>query len=274
MANIFEAMAGIMVDIDAVGKNQKNQSQGFKFRGIDDVYNAVHPILAKHGVFTIPTVLNERTEERQTNRGGNLIYRILTIKYTFYASDGTSVDAVVIGEGMDSGDKGANKAMAVGHKYALLQALCIPTEDMVDPDLTTPEPSTRKSSNKPKTTQRVEAPPLAPPDYDPETASRKEVAGVVDRVFNPQTKPIAKGLFTIKRAWNSILELCGGDVEFSKGIFSQYGADTSEKITYDIYLNVFDALKEASKPQQENLLGPESFDDDIPFGYEPQGDIA
>ena len=68
MANIFEAMAAIMVDIDAVGKNQKNQSQGFKFRGIDDVYNAVHPILAKHGVFTVPTVLSERTEERQTQR--------------------------------------------------------------------------------------------------------------------------------------------------------------------------------------------------------------
>ena len=61
MNNIYQAMAEVMKDIDAVGKNQKNQQQGFKFRGIDDVYNAVHPILAKHGVFTVPTVLNERT---------------------------------------------------------------------------------------------------------------------------------------------------------------------------------------------------------------------
>ena len=141
---IFEAMAEVMKDIDAIGKNQKNQQQGFKFRGIDDVYNAVHPILAKHGVFTVPTVLAERTEERQARNGGNLIYRILTLKYTFFAADGSSVEAVVIGEGMDSGDKGANKAMAVAHKYALLQTLCIPTEDMIDPDSQVPEPSVPK----------------------------------------------------------------------------------------------------------------------------------
>jgi hypothetical protein len=143
---IFEAMAEVMRDVDAIGKNQKNQQQGFKFRGIDDVYNAVHPILAKHGVFTAPTVLAERTEERQTKSGGSLIYRILTIKYTFYASDGSSFDTTVIGEGMDSGDKGANKAMAVAHKYALLQTLCIPTEDMIDPDSQVPEPSVPKQT--------------------------------------------------------------------------------------------------------------------------------
>jgi hypothetical protein len=148
---IFEAMAEVMRDVDAIGKNQKNQQQGFKFRGIDDVYNAVHPILAKHGVFTVPTVLAERTEERQTRNGGNLIYRILTLKYTFFAADGSSVEAVVIGEGMDSGDKGANKAMAVAHKYALLQTLCIPTEDMIDPDSQTVEPSVPKKPSFSKT---------------------------------------------------------------------------------------------------------------------------
>lgn len=141
---IFEAMAEVMRDVDAIGKNQKNQQQGFKFRGIDDVYNAVHPIFAKHGVFTAPTVLAERAEERQTKSGGNLIYRILTIKYTFFASDGSSFETTVVGEGMDSGDKGANKAMAVAHKYALLQTLCIPTEDMIDPDSQVPEQSVPK----------------------------------------------------------------------------------------------------------------------------------
>jgi hypothetical protein len=145
---IFEAMAEVMRDVDAIGKNQKNQQQGFKFRGIDDVYNAVHPILAKHGVFTAPTVLTERTEERQTKSGGNLLYRILTIKYTFFASDGSSFESTVVGEGMDSGDKAANKAMAVAHKYALLQTLCIPTEDMIDPDSQVPEPSVPKPKAK------------------------------------------------------------------------------------------------------------------------------
>jgi len=102
-SNIYQAMAEVMKDVEAISKDQQNKQQGFKFRGIDDVYNAVHPIFAKHGVFTVPTVLAERTEERQTRSGGNLIYRILTMKYTFFASDGSSVEAVVIGEGMDSG---------------------------------------------------------------------------------------------------------------------------------------------------------------------------
>lgn len=257
MADIYASMAGIMTDIDAIGKNQKNQQQGFKFRGIDDVYNAVHPILAKHGVFTVPTLLSERTEERTTNRGGNLIYRILTMRYTFFASDGSHVDSVVIGEGMDSGDKAGNKAMAVAHKYALLQALCIPTEDMVDPDSETQDPS-RKADLKPSTTpkQAVQE-TTGKKGFDPATATTKEVVGMVKA--NMAANLITKPLFTVKRAWNQILELCSGDVEFAKGMFAQYGADSSDKITYAIYQSVFNAMKEPGE-------GPEHFiDDDIPF---------
>lgn len=40
---------------------------------------------------------------------------------------------------MDSGDKSSNKAMSVAFKYACFQALCIPTEEMKDPDGETPE---------------------------------------------------------------------------------------------------------------------------------------
>ena len=108
---IYKAIAEIQRELEAIGKNKKNQQQGFNFRGIDDVYNAIHPLLAKHGVFTVPDVLEDRSEDRQTKSGGQLIYRILRMKYTFYATDGSSVSAVVIGEGMDSGDKASNKAM-------------------------------------------------------------------------------------------------------------------------------------------------------------------
>ena len=251
MNNIYQAMAEVMKDIDAVGKNQKNQQQGFKFRGIDDVYNAVHPILAKHGVFTVPTVLNERTEERQTRNGGNLIYRILTMKYTFFASDGSSVEAVVIGEGMDSGDKGANKGMAIAHKYALLQTLCIPTEDMIDPDSEVQDPSFKKPEGRPEPKKRPEPPrnPERKP-YDPVKATLKG------------STLIPVGMFSVKRAWSQILELCSGDAEFAKGMFAQFGADSSDKITYEIYREVLNAIKNPAG-------GPESFEgsehDDVPF---------
>lgn len=131
---IYQKIGDILADSEAITKDRTNTQQGFKFRGIDDVYNALHPLLAKHRVFSTTQVLAERTEERQTKNGGNLIYRILTVKFTFYTVDGSSVESIIIGEGMDSGDKASNKAMAVAHKYALLQLLAIPTEDEKDPD--------------------------------------------------------------------------------------------------------------------------------------------
>ena len=131
---IFQMIPKAIAEIGAIGKNKKNQQQGFMFRGIDDVYNAVNPVLAKFGLFMTSEILEQTREERETRNGGLLKYTILTIKYTIYASDGSSVSTVTVGEGMDSGDKGSNKAMSIAYKYALFQLLCIPTEDQVDPD--------------------------------------------------------------------------------------------------------------------------------------------
>jgi len=131
---IYKAMSAIMNDMAAIGKNQKNQQQGFNYRGIDQVYNVLHPLLAKHKVFTTPEVLEKSRDERINAKGTVLAFVTLRIKYTFWFEDGTNVSCTVEGEGMDSGDKASNKAMAIAHKYALLQTFCIPTEDMVDPD--------------------------------------------------------------------------------------------------------------------------------------------
>lgn len=136
---IHGAMVAVMREIGAIGKDQRNKQQGFNFRGVDDVYNKLHEIMAKHGIFCLPEVLSDRTEERKTSKGNALIYRILKIKYTFVAEDGSSVEAIVIGEGMDSGDKASNKAMSIAHKYALLQVFMIPTAEEKDPDAERPE---------------------------------------------------------------------------------------------------------------------------------------
>ena len=144
---IFEKMTAAMADISAVSKSQTNQQQHFRYRGIDDAMNALYPVLAKHGLFLVPEVLDQKREERTTKNGGNLIYSILKVRYTMYAADGSSVSAVVIGEGMDSADKSSNKAIAAAMKYAIFQMFCIPTEDMRndDPDKETPPDSTPKN---------------------------------------------------------------------------------------------------------------------------------
>ena len=134
MGDIYKAINSILEEVGAIGKDKVNKIQNFKFRGIDDVMNTLHPLLAKHKVFVTPEVLEQSREERTTKNGGNLIFSICKIRYTFYTEDGSSVQATVIGEGMDSSDKATNKAMAIAFKYALFQVFCIPTEEMKDPD--------------------------------------------------------------------------------------------------------------------------------------------
>ena len=132
--NIFETIDLIMKEVPAIGKTKQNTKQNYKFRGLDDVMNKLQPIFAKYKLFVIPEVLEQTREERKTSMGGTLLYSICKIKYTFYAEDGSHVEATVIGEGMDSGDKASNKAMAIAFKYALFQVFCIPTEELKDPD--------------------------------------------------------------------------------------------------------------------------------------------
>ena len=133
--NIYEAITATMAEVGAIGKTSKNTTQGFMFRGIDAVMNALQPAMLKNHIFVVPEVLEQTREERTNAKGTTLLYSILKIKYTFFAEDGTSVSAVVIGEGMDTGDKASNKAMSIGFKYACFQVFCIPTEEMKDPDI-------------------------------------------------------------------------------------------------------------------------------------------
>lgn len=139
--NIYEAIADVMKQGAFVGKDSKNQQQGFNYRGIDAVMNTFQPLMAERGIFVVPEVIEQVREERTNSKGTRLLYSILKMRYTFYAEDGSSVSAVVIGEGMDSGDKASNKAMAVAMKYAMFQVFCIPTEEMrdADPDKESPD---------------------------------------------------------------------------------------------------------------------------------------
>lgn len=136
---IHGKMAAILKDMDAIGKDSENKQQGFKYRGIDDVYNVINPILAKHAVFMTAQVVGKTREERPSKNGGVLAFTSLHMRYRFYAEDGSFVETEAEGEGMDSGDKSSNKAMAIAHKYAILQAFCVPTKDLVDPDSETHE---------------------------------------------------------------------------------------------------------------------------------------
>lgn len=148
-AQIFELIPKIMGSIGAIGKGRRNAQQGYSFRGIDDLYNAVQGSLIEHGVFIVPKVIDRVREERPTrDKQGVLFYTTLTVSHTFYAPDGSSVEAVTIGEAMDSGDKSSNKAMSAAMKYALIETFSIPTEGDNDTENGSPEVSEKTPAMK------------------------------------------------------------------------------------------------------------------------------
>lgn len=148
---IYKCIPAIMADIKHISKDKRNTQQGFMFRGIDQVMNTMKPLLAKHGVFVVPEVIDRQREERASKNGSLLIYSILTVRHHFVATDGSEVCSVTVGEGMDSADKASNKAMAIAFKYACFQVFCIPTEEMAndDPDAYSPEPTPKKPTPAP-----------------------------------------------------------------------------------------------------------------------------
>lgn len=154
---IFKLIGKAIGMIGAIGKDKTNVQQGFKYRGIDQVYNAMNPVMAELGIFFCPEVLDQKREERVTKNGAVLTYTLLTMKFTAYAPDGSNVSMTVVGEGMDSGDKSSNKAMSVAMKYAMFQLFCIPTEEMKDPDAdvyTDILPKGQKPQQKPQDGQK------------------------------------------------------------------------------------------------------------------------
>lgn len=178
---IFSTINSVMSELGAITKNKRNQQQGFSYRGVDDVMNALNPLMVKNKLFCVPKVLRNEREERQTSRGSNLLYSIVTMEYTLYAEDGSSVSAVVIGEGMDSGDKATNKAMAIAYKYAMFQIFSIPTEETApDADRDTPEESAPEPAKQPDTEQNEPPQPIC-------IACKKAITELRDNSGNVRT---------------------------------------------------------------------------------------
>jgi len=149
---IYTKISEVMAAVEAIGKGRKNVQQGYSFRGIDDMYNALNEHLAKAKIFFTSEIISKEREERETKSGGTLIYTVLTIKWMIHAEDGSHVDTTTVGEAMDSGDKSANKAMSAAYKYALMQVFCIPTDEPKDTENETHEVKSNAQKSVPAKT--------------------------------------------------------------------------------------------------------------------------
>jgi hypothetical protein len=242
--SINQRIVAVMRDAGAIGKDSINKQQGFNFRGIDAVMNHLHPVFAKHGVFVVPEVVTERKEERQTKSGGNLIYRVLTVRFHFISEEGDSIAATVMGEGMDSGDKAGNKAMAVALKYALTQVLLLPYDE-VDPDADTPHAS--RPLPQPEKRERESAPAPAP-QQEGETHEADITLGEVkmqtgtSKAGKPWTRYYAKG--DDGQYYSTFDHKIGGAMEAASGL--------PARVSY--------AIRTGPKGESRDLLGIEPVD--------------
>ena len=131
---IAQALNEVMKQVGAVKKNDRNASQGFNFRGIDAVVNAVSPALQKYGVIVVPSVEDYEYASVEIGKNRTVMGHVkVKVTYTFIGAGGDAIKATVVGEAMDSGDKATAKAMSVAFRTALLQTLSLPTDE-ADPD--------------------------------------------------------------------------------------------------------------------------------------------
>lgn len=130
---VYQAIGTAMAEIakDGIGKGRKNQQQGYAFRGVDEVMNALAPVLIKSKLAILPKFSNRTATERPTRNGGVSTYVTITGEFSFVSTeDGSAHVVTTIGEAMDTADKATNKAMSAAFKYAAFQAFCIPLEGM------------------------------------------------------------------------------------------------------------------------------------------------
>lgn len=127
---IFRALSAVQTALaeKGISKDQTNSFDNYKFRGIDDVLNAMAPILSANGVLILPSVTETDTRQVPTQKGGVQNHSKVKVDYTLYDEHGDSITHKIVGEAMDRGDKSINKAMSAAYKYFLFQAFCIPLQ--------------------------------------------------------------------------------------------------------------------------------------------------
>lgn len=236
---IYERMVAIIDELPAIDKTQENTQQGFMFRGHDDVLNALNPLLAKHGVFCLPDVLDRTTSQRTTSRGSIMFEVSLHVRFTFYGAAGDSLSGSTWGEGTDMGDKATSKAMTMAFKSMLNQAYAISNKEAADPNAETAEPV--------QAVQQTQAPGAAANAH----AAQPATNGVVI------TEPQRKRLYAISQS-KSVPD------DVVKNLIREIaGVDKSDEIPRARYDQVVTAVEAWAAPAV-GLGHGEPFDD-VPF---------
>lgn len=193
MTEVYKAIAAVQAEMakEGIAKGRKNQQQGYAFRGIDDVYAALSPVLAQHQLCVIPRMIERIEVERKTAKGGLALYVTVHAEFDFVsAKDGSKHTASTYGEAMDTADKATNKAMSAAYKYAAFMTFAIPTEGDNDADAVTHEITPREVEQPKEPRQHIS------------DEQRDELATLIDSFgYNIAEICQGMGIKSLKQIW-------------------------------------------------------------------------
>jgi hypothetical protein len=158
--HVLTAILAVMKELgeEGIGKDRRNKDQGFNFRGVEDVMNALTPLLVKHSLVIIPRFKTHSSTDRLSKNGGYLNDVVVSAEFDFMSAiDGSMVTGSTYGQGMDSADKATNKAMSGAFKYLSFFGFCIPTFGVID-DTDNEHPEVRGKEKDAKTDAKTDTP--------------------------------------------------------------------------------------------------------------------
>ena len=239
---VYEAILGVMEELGhaGIGKDRRNKDQGFNFRGIEDVLNALTPLLVKHKLVILPRYKTHESVVRQSQKGGYLNDVFMSAEFDFVSAvDGSRHTVTTYGQGMDSADKATNKAMSGAFKYAAFFAFCVPTEGVIDEgDFETPTPK----APGPKKEQAEPAKPAAKSEAKivlseiPEGEEEQEITWRVENVWpillgdvqNAQSAGVLKAAFARAYKWAKALPMPAVSKNLLAGVTHEYEGKKKE----------------------------------------------
>lgn len=124
--NIHQKMLEVMKKIQYLKKDDKVEFKNTSYKGLSEekVTSTVRQAFVELGLVMYPI-------HQTSTRVGNLT--TIDVTYRLVNADGGDyVDIVSTGEGADSQDKAAGKAMTYAYKYALLRTFAIPSGEDTD----------------------------------------------------------------------------------------------------------------------------------------------
>lgn len=125
--NLFEKMAAVMQDVQYLAKDDRVEFKSTNYKAISEekVTSTMRKALLQHGLVVFPV-------EQERTRVGTITS--VDVKYRLQNVDDPE-DYVIVasaGDGADTQDKGAGKAMTYAYKYMFLRTFAVPTGE--DPD--------------------------------------------------------------------------------------------------------------------------------------------